>query len=434
MKPAVLLAAAALALFGTGAPAWAADDSSPAQEAAAPESNCLACHGSPGFEKKLSSNEILSLTIDKTLFDKSVHAAVGCQGCHSDVDLNAHPPADKQIAGKRAFSVAMVEVCRGCHSDKFEQWEGSIHASLVRDGNTGAPVCTDCHKPHAVIQGAAESFETVPCRTCHAPILKAYAGSVHGQALQGGNTGAPICSSCHTAHQVKAASLAMSNGLDIACVNCHTNVLDAHEKWLPNTELHFDVVSCPACHSPGAQRRVDLRLYDSATQTSITEERGIPVLAGHAGDSQGKGLDALALWKVLQTLNRGGVQGKTVLRGRLEVANGPQAHQLARKEQAISDCRTCHSKGSDAFQSVTISIVGPDGRPRRYGADKDVLSSVISLDSVGGFYAIGATRITFLDILFLLALVAGIVIPVGHGSVRWLAKRYLKQNPTSPAA
>jgi len=48
---------------------------------------------------------------------------------------------------------------------------------------------------------------------------------------------------------------------------------------------------------------------------------------------------------------------------------------------------------------VNVSVAGPDGRPVRYGASKEVLSSVISVDSVSGFYAIGATRIKILDIL-----------------------------------
>ena len=46
--------------------------------------------------------------------------------------------------------------------------------------------------------------------------------------------------------------------------------------------------------------------------------------------------------------------------------------------------------------------------PIRYGASKEVLSSAFSIDSVGGFYAIGGTRITFLDVLFVLALLGGI--------------------------
>ena len=111
----------------------------------------------------------------------------------------------------------------------------------------------------------------------------------------------------------------------------------------------------------------------------------------------------------MQTLNRSGIAGnKTVLRGRLTVRTGPQAHQLADKSKALSDCRTCHREGSEAFQSVTISLVGPDGRRVGYGANADVLNSAFSVNSVSGFYAIGGTRIKLLDILLILAILGGV--------------------------
>ena len=71
----------------------------------------------------------------------------------------------------------------------------------------------------------------------------------------------------------------------------------------------------------------------------------------------------------------------------------------------------------------------PAGMPIRYGASKEVLSSAFSIDSIGGFYAIGGTRITFLDVLFVLALLGGIALPLGHLTLRWAFKRYLSRNP-----
>ena len=63
----------------------------------------------------------------------------------------------------------------------------------------------------------------------------------------------------------------------------------------------------------------------------------------------------------------------------------------------------------------------------RYSAQNEVLNSAISVDTVGGFYAIGGTRIKLLDVLFVLALLAGIGIPIGHMALKWLFRRYLKQ-------
>ncbi|HML08140.1 MAG TPA: cytochrome c3 family protein [Xanthobacteraceae bacterium] len=410
--------AAALAIPPTAMrPAFAAGDAP-----SAADRRCLSCHGGAGMEKNLEDGSTLSLHVPADMFAKSVHRPVGCAGCHSEVDLAAHPPAKKNIASARSFSLTMTQVCRGCHADKFDQWESSIHAALVRSGNAAAPVCTDCHNPHAVIKDAATKIDQIPCKKCHGDIYAAYLESMHAKArLKSEQSYAPICTSCHSAHAVKPTAL--GQGPQAACFGCHADALEAHQKWLPNAALHFEVVSCPACHAPDAPRKVDLMLIDSRAQPLGTEQVGVPVFEASA-QSGDKGIDAPALWKLLQTLNRSGIAGNVVLRGRLEAFPGPQAHRLADKSKAISDCRTCHRAGSQAFQSVTVSLVGPEGRRVEYGANSDVLNSVISVGSVRGFYAIGGTRIKLLDLLVILAILGGIGVGVGHMTLGWIFRRY----------
>lgn len=391
------------------------------------DKTCLGCHGSAGLEKKLDNADTLSLHVDGETFAKSVHIAVGCASCHADVDLTKHP-GDKKISGARDYSVASIQICRGCHDDKFKQYQGSIHASLVRDGNAAAPICTDCHSPHAVMSKAASDLKSVPCKNCHSAIFDAYIASTHGKA-RGRNDGsfAPLCSGCHTAHAIAVASA--GDTIKEACLGCHAGALDAHAQWLPNAGLHFEVVSCPACHAPNARRRVDLRFQDNTTPAQVPEQKGVPRFESHvrSAEAAGKGLDAVTLWTLLRTFNQDGAAGKTVLRGRLEVRTGIEAHQLTDKSRAISNCDTCHRQGSEAFQSVTVSVAGPDGRPIRFGASKDVLSSVFSIDSVSGFYAIGGTRIHLLDIALVLAILAGLGVPIIHMTWGWLFRRYLKR-------
>lgn len=414
-----LALAAAVTIF-SAMPAFAADD-----PPAAGDQHCLGCHGIAGMETKLEDGTTLQLHIPAEQFAISVHSQNTCASCHTNIDPASHPPAQNDIKSARSFSISMTQACRACHADKFEQWDGSIHAALVRAGNPAAPICTDCHNPHAVIKGAAATVEAAPCKKCHSDIYTAYLGSMHAQSrLHTKDSYAPICSDCHSAHAVKPTSVgSVGVGPEAACLGCHAGVLEAHQKWLPNAALHFEVVSCPACHSPGAQRKVDLMLIDSKGEARGTEQVGVPVFEASAG-SDSKGIDALTLWNLMQELNRSGISGKTVLRGRLDVLTGPQAHQLADKSKAISDCRTCHREGSQAFQSVTISLVGPDGRRVGYGANADVLSSAFSVDSVRGFYAIGGTRIKLLDILLILAIFGGVAIAVGHVALGWLFRFY----------
>ncbi len=419
------VATAFVLLPAAAPPAFAADDA-PSKA----DQICLGCHGAAGMEKKLEDGDTLQLHVPAELFVKSVHGANGCTSCHSDVNPAAHPPEKNELKSARSFAVSTTQVCRTCHADKFEQWESSIHAALVRSGNPAAPICTDCHSPHAVIKDSATKIEQVPCKKCHAEIFTAYLGSVHAKSRLGSKDSyAPVCSGCHTAHAVKStAAGALSQGPEAACSGCHAGVLEAHQKWLPNAALHFEVVSCPACHVPGAQRKVDLMLIDSKGMAKGTDQVGVPLFEASVG-SDSKGIDAQTLWNLLQTLNRSGIANKTVVRGRLEVLTGPLAHQLADKSKAISDCHTCHREGSQAFQSVTISLVGPDGRRVGYGANADVLNSAFSVDSVSGFYAIGGTRIKLLDILLILAILGGGGIAVGHVFLGWMFKRFGLYHP-----
>ncbi len=413
-----------IAGFGSGiallpaaaSPAFAADAAP-----SAADQQCLACHGFPGMEKKLGDGQTLQLHVDGDLFAKSVHDVIGCTGCHSDIDLTTHPPAHKEIESERSFALTMTQVCRNCHTDQFQRWDTSIHASLVRSGDAAAPICTDCHNQHAVMKGEAAQIAHIPCQKCHTAIYAAYSGSMHAAFRSSGDKGyAPICFDCHRAHAVKPTPLGL--GSETPCFGCHEGVLADHQKWLPNAALHFQVVSCPACHAPSAQRKVDLMLVDSRGEPLTSQQIGLRLLAAE-GQSNQRGINAQTLFNLLQAFNREGIGGKTQLRGRL-VSTTPQAHELVVKSKALSDCGVCHSAGSAEFKSVTISLLRPDGLRNDYNANADVLNSAFSLGSVRDFYVIGGTRIGLLDILLILAVLGGLALPVGHLSMGWILRRY----------
>jgi hypothetical protein len=221
-----------------------------------------------------------------------------------------------------------------------------------------------------------------------------------------------------------------------ACLGCHPATVATHQGWLPNAARHLETISCPACHVPAAKRRVDLRLYDSVAKERISEKLGVPQFESRArfADAKGLGLDALALQSLLREFSRDGAGGKTTLRGRLELRDGVEAHKLSDKSKAIRNCDNCHREGADTFQSVTVSIAGPDGRPLRYDASKEVLHSAISVESMGGFYAIGGTRIKLLDWLLVLAVLSGIGVPLGHMTLKWLFRKYRVAGETQHAS
>lgn len=427
---------AALALSFAGAPAHAAASATAAKptakatELSTEDKACLECHARPAQPKTLPSGEKLSLAVSPKAFAQSVHGTEGCEACHSGLE-EGHDKQPRSIASRRALSLELKDQCADCHKKAVKQYEDSVHSALVRAGSDKAPLCTDCHNPHATRsakeQGGGQAL-AAPCGKCHEGVSKAFADSVHGQ----GGEEALVCKDCHRTHDVKAA--AFGDHMKGQCLSCHKDVASTHAQWLPNTQRHLEAISCPACHSPGTTRRVNLRLYEGGAQHQAGKV-GVPTFEklGPAGSGT-PGLDARALWSLLQEFNQDGAAVKTVVRGRLEVQTGVQAHQLGAKALALADCDTCHRRGAASFQAVTVSMAGPDGRPLRREATQGILTSIESVGAVGGFYAIGSTRIALLDVLLVMAVAAGIALPGAHLAAKLYFRRQRKRQALNPSA
>ena len=419
----LLVAAALLA----AAPAALAAGSSPDD----PDAKCLKCH-SKKLKKQLEDGETLFLQIDGEIFGDSVHRVIGCTGCHRDVAKSKHP-ARHPIASAREYSLKHNQTCSQCHEANHTEYKDSVHAQMLAAGNVSAPVCSDCHSSHSIQQRAVyEPVSGEPCSGCHQDIYQAYEESVHGQARAHGNViredhvKAPICSDCHQSHQVTA--VAAVNYLRGTCLECHDTAMDAHEQWLPNAGMHLTSVACAACHSPMAERRVDLQLYDKLNRVPVAQATD-PVLDARieAIDAEGDGLTPVELWKLVRSGSKDGQITDVTLRGRMEVSTGVDAHRIAPRSEAVRSCESCHQGGADAFQQVTVSVSLPDGRKQRFDANANVLNSVVSVDSVKDFYAPGGTRIRLLDGLVLLAIFGGLAVPIGHITLGRILRNRNKQ-------
>lgn len=380
---------------------------------------CLACHQ---HDINISvGREAMSLKIDESLIRGSVHRKHTCSDCHAEFSKEKHPV--RVIKDVREHSIAVSDVCKKCHFDKFALMENSIHSVMLKKGMLGAPVCTDCHGFHTVSPKAKyETMVGAPCRKCHADISNAYKESVHGKAKVKGVEKAPICSSCHQAHDVKVTSL--TEQMKKVCLGCHKGAEGAHKKWLTNTELHLDAIGCAACHSPNVEREIYLRLYNLTAGIPFTEEQVLNLLGTNRDglrkeiDPDGNGIDAYELGRIASHLEKKGM--KVALMGRMDVRKGIDPHQLALKSSAVKNCERCHSADSEFFKYVAVAVIRADGKPTIFEAKQEVLGSLVSILPLSKFYVLGSTRIWLLDILLILAVVGGASFPIGHIALRLL--------------
>jgi len=182
----------------------------------------------------LPDGELLSISIDPTSFDHSTHTNLACQTCHTNIAGFPHPANPAQDT--RSYTLQYKDTCRQCHPDQFNQITGSVHTSLLNQGNRNAPVCSDCHNPHtqATIQTDANGNPAPAehaaiakvCARCHNDIYNQYLNSVHGSGIvDNKNPDVPACTDCHGVHTIQGPD---SPGFRInspteVCGKCHTN-------------------------------------------------------------------------------------------------------------------------------------------------------------------------------------------------------------------
>lgn len=195
--------------------------------------NCGDCHGDV-YEEFLGSIHGKSYAEGNKEFPY-------CWDCHGSHYVY---PTDDSLSNM--FVLNQPRVCATCHSNpdiirKYripishpsELYETSIHFRAAMDkGNLNSAKCSDCHGAHNVEPSSHPNSLTnkfnIPktCATCHQEIYDEYIASVHGQGLLAGATDSPVCTDCHTEHDIRA----------------HTD---------PSSTVFSTVISkttCPQCH------------------------------------------------------------------------------------------------------------------------------------------------------------------------------------------
>ncbi|MBK8943930.1 MAG: hypothetical protein IPM32_01545 [Ignavibacteriae bacterium] len=239
---------------------------------------CLDCHSDKDLTSKKNA-KIISLYVDKTILEKSIHPNVECIDCHVDFD-------PENIPHKEGLNISKVD-CSKCHNEIVDQYEKSLHGIALRKGKYLAPNCATCHNKHNILSSKNPNSKTykmnIPqlCGNCHKDgtkvselkdidqkhILENYSESIHGDGLfKRGLIVTAVCNDCHSSHNIlphqDPNSSINRNKIANTCRNCHAQIEAVHVKVIEGKLWETEpnkIPACVDCHQPHNVRRV---IYD----------------------------------------------------------------------------------------------------------------------------------------------------------------------------
>ena len=243
-----------------------------------PNEVCLSCHGNEGFAAPGPDGRMRALHVVQDRFAQSVHGKRLCVECHKDITDIPHQKgvlrvscvtchedlwaAAKQEGKTKEFARLGVVV------DQIEHYMKSIHARPNREDQSRTnATCYSCHDAHYVYPpGSAARADwrlDIPnvCGKCHSAQRDEYVDSVHGRLVIGaGSPAAPVCSDCHTTHDVDRPKLdAIKLVITKNCGNCHSESLRSYANTYHGkvtTLGHTYTATCFDCHGNHDIQRV----------------------------------------------------------------------------------------------------------------------------------------------------------------------------------
>jgi predicted CXXCH cytochrome family protein len=202
---------------------------------------CGSCHGNEAMAKKYGLPNVYAAYIDSihgfAIGKEGLLVAANCTSCHGSHKILNHK--DPQSS---TFRANIPGTCGSCHVGINEQYQQGVHGKAVAAGNTSAPVCTDCHTAHGILEPTSADFRmqsTPVCGNCHRDKFSTYRDTFHSQlGLLGGYTETARCWDCHQAHDVLPVSdprspVAKAN-LVATCGRCHAGANASFVQYQPH--------------------------------------------------------------------------------------------------------------------------------------------------------------------------------------------------------
>ena len=287
-------------------------------ESKLPPPSCAGCHETEAKEYATSIHGLSHAL--------GASGAANCWDCHG-----SHAMAPVKQADSPVFKLNLPQTCAKCHSnaglakeyqmknsEAAAQYLDSIHGrALLKMGLIVAPSCNDCHGVHDIKRRVDRDSPinhvnvAKTCGKCHVGIEETYNQSVHGQLLAQGDKRGPVCTDCHTSHEVETPMNGhFKMASDARCGKCHEDRLEHYRDTyhgkamaLGKTTVAADVAACYDCHghhdvlppSNPASRLSQTNILATCQRCHPTATMGFTEYRPHANPLDGKNYPLLHL-------------------------------------------------------------------------------------------------------------------------------------------
>ena len=332
-------------------------------------------------------------------------------------------------AGTVPADVVAQDRCLECHGSRsvISSGKGFLYIDAVKFGETahsriGSSSCHDSVTAGHPRDGVRPSRDS--CKECHAPVVKEYQAGIHAEKA--------ICSDCHNPHTARPAEVVSGTDMNIQCARCHENArtIRSHSGWLPQAELHITALPCITCHTGSENYVINLYIqahrrdkphhgYTPATFDELARlaPAGVPVT--RVIDTNGDGRVSL---EELRAFHRGAANKGMRLWGMMMPEKITHTYQILKNRW---DCTFCHASGPKALQTSYVAIPDREGRSIRLPVDKGAVLDL--LYGTPDFYMMGSSRSSLLSIIGLVIVACGAMVPLFHGTLRFLTRKNRKE-------
>ncbi len=330
------------------------------------------------------------------------------------------------ISNTNIVMASTNEECLRCHSNKkivgdqhlieAGKYANTSHANIA-GSNFGCRTCHDTISSKHPNDGPV-TFST-KCVDCHNDIQDEYNKSDHAKNAS--------CGDCHNPHIVQGATEISGTDMNRMCSRCHKldKMVSLHSEWLPQAALHIEAIPCVTCHTGSKNYVITMYIIKRQDESRYSDFK----LASH---EELKKLSANKDIRTLIDINN----DNYISISELKLFNTNPAHNYLRLQGTMTpevvthnfqvlanrwDCTFCHASGPEARQTSFIALPQENGTYQRVAVEQGA-----TLDALYGtpdFYMMGSTRNAMMDKIGLVIIIGGLLLPVGHGSIRFLTRK-----------